>query len=180
MGTNRTVITGRSRALRKWLVLCAAVGALLPVVGDAQAPTAVTLKGGLQHFGGGNFAVLTVSEVGPADAATSVTIEFLDAKGQRRGFKAATTLKPDKPVQLRVQIPRALGFEQLRPSVSLRPGGNFLGSRPIVVLEELEIDTLRVVPKGGSCAVRMHDQDTSTGSSAEPNCPGWDPHETTM
>jgi hypothetical protein len=180
MGTNRTVTTGRSRALRKWLVLCVAIGALLPVVGDAQGPVAVTLKAGLNHFAPGNLAVLTVSEVGAADAATTVMIEFLDAKDQRRGFKATTTLQRGKPVQLRLLIPRTEGFAQLRPIVTLKPGGNFLGSRPIVVFEELEVDTLRVVPKDGPCAVRMHDQDTTPGSGAEPNCPGWDDNQTTM
>lgn len=180
MWTNRTVTTGRSRVLRRRLVLCAAVVALVPLAGDAQAPTLVTLKAGLHYFAPGNVAVLTVSEVGAMDSATAVTIEFLDARDQRRGFKATTVLQRGKPVQLRVLIPKTGGFDQLRPVVTLKPGGNFLGSRPIVVLEELEVDTLRAVTKGDGCAVRMHDQDTTPGSGAEPNCPGWDENQTTM
>jgi hypothetical protein len=165
----------RPRARRQWLAACIAVGALLPVVADAQVPAVVTLKAGLQTVAGGNTLVLTITEVGASDSSSTVTIEFLDARDQRRAFKSAATLQRGRPVHLRLQLPTAVGYDQLRPIVTITPLANPHGSRPIVGLEELEVQAFRVVTKGGSCALFVtDDHDTTKGSGAQPSCPGWE------
>jgi hypothetical protein len=177
MVNNRTLNRrpARPRRVGQWLAMCVAVGALLPVVGDAQAPRSVTLKAGLHHFGGGNIAVLTVVEAGASGstAGTSVTIEFFDAKDQRRGSRSATLLQ-GKPVQLQVQIPATVRYEQLRPVVFLKPGSNFLTTRPTAVFEELEIDTLRAATKGGGCSPGpLAQYDPAVDDNAQGDCTGW-------
>jgi len=152
---------------RRWFAVCVLVGALLPALGTAQTsggPTTV-LKSGLHSIFEGHTLLLTVTEVGSTASTSTVTIEFLDALDQRRGFATGTMKRGRQPVELAVAIPAGAGYQRLRAIVKITPLTNGEGSEPIVGLEDLDADSLRVVPKV-FCSLQPIDPDV------EPNCDG--------
>ena len=134
---------------RRWFAICVLAGALLPALGTAQTsggPTTV-LKSGLHSIFEGHTLLLTVTEVGSTTSTSTVTVEFLDALDQRRGFVSGT-LKRKGLVQLPVAIPAGAGYQRLRAIVKITPLTNGAGSEPIVGLEDLDITSKQVIPKG--------------------------------
>jgi hypothetical protein len=174
MWKNRTLNQGqaRTRACRRWLALCLTVSALLPVVGSAQAPPVVTLKSGLHSVPGGDEFLLTVAEVGSSRAAATVAIEFRDALNKQRAIFSGT-LTLTQPVRLRLRIPPTVRFDQLRAIVTIRALAFWEESAPIATLEDIDVDSFRVVPAGPPCTVTLATEVPSGGGDTEGNCDGW-------
>jgi hypothetical protein len=168
MWKNRTLSQGRSRSFRRWLVLCVCIGALLPVVGDAQGMSTL-LKSRLQTIPGGHRLEFTATETA-ANTSSIVTVEFRDAANKQRAFKSAM-LQIAQPVSLKFTVPKTVESLQLRAVVKYTPMLNALASEPFVALEDVD-PGFAVIP-GDVCAIPVMDNDTSVGGGAEGNCGGW-------
>ncbi len=142
--------------------LACALGAAMVASPGAQNLPGTESRSGLYSVPPGHFLVATVVETGSPTVPTEVRIEFRDALDQRRGF-ASGTLKPGKPVRLRVQVPVGSGVQQLRAILQLTDGA---GSEPIVTLEDLDVNSLVVETKPPHVP-------PSVGGGAEANCGGW-------
>jgi len=156
----------RARSHR-WLMLVL-VGSLIPALGGAQAPSEpriTVLKSGLQTLLARHSFVLTLTDVGPQEAASWVTIEFRDRAGQRRAFTSAR-LSPDRPARLRASIASGAVSDQWRVVVTIEPIDGAASSEPIVGLEDLDADSL-VLNTRPPCAP------PSGGVVAQGNCDGW-------
>ncbi len=164
----------RSGRTRRWFAVSVLIGALLPALGTAQtgSPT-VILKSGLHSVFEGHTLLLTVTETGSTTSTSTVTIEFLDALDQRRGF-ASGTLKRGRQVQLPAAIPAGAGYQQLRAIVKFTPLTNGEASEPIVGLEDLDITSLQVIPK------TLFAFEPIGGSGAEGDCGGWQVNRFTL
>jgi len=165
----------RSGRARRWFAVCALVGALVPALGTAQTsggPTTV-LKSPLHSIFEGHTLLLTVTEVGSTTSTSTVTIEFLDALDQRRGF-ASGTLKRKGHVQLPVAIPAGAGYQRLRAIVKITPLTNGEASQPIVGLEDLDITSKQVIPKGLFSVAPIGPE------GAEGDCGGWQVNRLTL
>ena len=166
----------RSGRARRWLAVSVLAGALLPALGTAQTSSGTTvtvLKSGLHSIFEGHTLLLTVTEVGSTTSTSTVTIEFLDALDQRRGF-ASGTLKRARHVQLPVAIPAGAGYQRLRAIVKITPLTNAAASEPIVGLEDLDITSLQVIPKA------LFSVEPTGGSGAEGDCGGWQVNRLTL
>jgi hypothetical protein len=171
MWNNRTSRQDQTRSSnpRRWLALCVIAGALLPAFGAAQTvdgPIVTILKSGLQTIFGGNYFLALVTEVGPQSAASEVTIEFRDASDRRRAF-TVDTLTRTHPVRLRFAPPAGTGADQFRVVVKHTPLTPGYTSEPIVGLEDVNPNSLQVVPKV-ICAIGP-----SVPPGAEGNCDDW-------
>jgi hypothetical protein len=133
------------------------------VLAQSSEPTVTVLKSGLQSIHERHALLLTVTEAGSTAAASEVTIEFRDPSDQRRAFTSGVLLR-NRPVRLRVTIPAGAGRDQLRAIVKITT--NSEGSEPIVGLEDLDVDSLKVETRP-PCAP------PSVGGGAEGNCDGW-------
>jgi len=142
--------------------LAVALGAAMVASPRAQTVPATEIKSGLYSVPPAHFLVATVVETGSPTVPAEVRIEFRDAVEQRRGF-ASGTLKPGKPVRLRVQMPAGAGVQQLRAILQLTDG---VGSEPIVTLEDLDANSLVVETKPPHVP-------PSVGGDAQGNCGGW-------
>jgi hypothetical protein len=157
----------RSGTRNQWLALCLLAGVMIPVLTAAQQPgelVTTILKSGLHSIFGGHFFLLTVTEVGSVASESEVTIEFRDAADQRRGF-SSSVLARNSPVRARITSPTGSGREQLRVIVKITPLTSGEGSQPIVGLEDIDADSLRIETKP-PCAP------PSVGGGAEGNCDG--------
>ncbi len=161
---------------RRWFAVCVLTGALLPALGTAQTsggPTAV-LKSGLHSIFEGHTLLLMVTEVGSTASTSTVTIEFLDALDQRRGFATGTMKRGRQPVQLAVAIPAGAGYQRLRTIVTITSLTNAEGSEPIVGLEDLDATALTVTPRA------LFSFHPVGGSGAEGDCGGWQVNRLTL
>jgi hypothetical protein len=139
----------RSSNPRRWLALGVLAVALLPALGAAQSPSDLILtilKSGLHTVFGGNYLLLTVTETGSPLAASEVTIEFRDAADRQRAF-TVDTLTRTHPVRLRFAAPAGTGADQFRVVVKHKPLTPGYVSEAIAGLEDVNPNTLTVVPK---------------------------------
>jgi hypothetical protein len=170
MLNNRTSMqpTSIPNAVKRWRVACVFVFALLPALGSAQITDTLTVavfKTGFHSVYEGDVLHATVSEVGALDATSKVTIEFRDALDRRRAFTSATLRRATGPVRLRLAVPVGAGRAEFRVIVGITPIGG--ESQPIVGLEDIDVNSLRVVPKV-FCA-----PEPSRGGGPEGHCDGW-------
>jgi hypothetical protein len=175
MWTNRTLNQGQARPItgRRWLALCVAVIAVLPIAGSAQAPPVVVLKSGLHSVPGGDELLFTIAEVGSSRAKTAVTIEFRDASNRQRAFFSGT-LQLLKPAQLRLRVPPTVRFEAFRVIAKLNGLEFREESTSIVTLEDIDVDSFRVVTKGGGCSVApWASYDPMETGDPQGDCDGW-------
>ena len=159
-----------SKARRRALAMCVLGMALLAAPGAAQVsiePTVIVLKSGLHTVFEGHDFVATLVEVGSRTSFSRVTIEFRDASDQRRAFTAATVDRAH-PLRLRFRLPVGAGRDQLRAIVTITSLTNAGQSEPVAGLEDVDADSLTVVPK-----VVCGGVNPSVGSGAEGNCDGW-------
>lgn len=170
MWNNRTSKQPQTRSghAGRWLALCVLAGSLMPAFGAAQPSglIATILKSGLQTLFGGNYLLLTVTEVGSPSAASEVTIEFRDASDRRRAF-TVDTLTRTHPVRSKFAAPAGAGADQFRVVVKHTPLTTGYTSEPIVGLEDINPNSLQVVPKV-VCAIGP-----SVPPGAEGNCDDW-------
>ena len=139
----------RFSSRRRWFALCIAAAALIPAVTSAQSqivPLVVLMKSALHSIPAEHWLVVTAAEVGAATAQSEVTIEIRDASDQRRGFTTGVMLR-NRPVRLRVPIPAGGGLQQLRAIVKISPLPNNLGSEPIVSMEDVDGQSLKIETK---------------------------------
>ena len=152
--------------LGRWLVLLGLATAMTPMLLDAQSttvPEILVLKSGFVSAYPITVLQLTLNESGADDSSSEVTIEFRDASDQRRAFTSGVLLRT-QPIRLKVRAEGRL--EQFRAIVTIRPLTNGERSEPIVGLENLDANSLRIETKP-PCAP------PSVGIGGEGNCDGW-------
>ena len=121
----------------------------VPALTSAQSqirPLVILMKSALHSIPPEHWLVVTAAEVGAATAQSEVTIEARDASDQRRGLTTGVLLA-NRPVRLRVAIPAGAGLQQLRAIVKISPLPNGLGSEPIVSMEDVDGQSLKIETK---------------------------------
>ena len=143
---------------RRWVMLCLAASAVIPLIGHAQitaAPTTTTLmaiESGAHWVELGADTTATVTSDRRATAFASVRIELRDLAGK---LVAGTTapLGPGTPAQLRFQNNVSGGPRQLSLYVKVT-GYADAGNAPIVRWED--ISPAGSITVGGSCGPAGH------------------------
>ena len=108
-----------------------------------SGPTVTVLKSGLHSIFEGHTLLLTVTEVGSTTSTSAVTIEFLDASDQRRGFASGTLKRAAPRATAGRHSCRSRLSTALRAIVKITPLTNGAASEPIVGLEDLDADSFR-------------------------------------
>lgn len=150
----------------RWLALLVLAAATTPILLAAQSPAlpeVLVLKSGFVSLFQDHVLLLTLNDVGVADATSDVTIEFRDASDKRRAFTSGV-LSRSQTLQLRVRAESRR--EQFRAIVTISSITNAEGSERIVGLEDLDANSLRIETKP-PCAP------PSVGIGGEGNCGGW-------
>lgn len=145
---------------RRWLMLCLALGALIPSIGHAQlAITATTstttlmaVESGLHIVGDGAFSQATTTSGSDATAFASVRMEFRDPTGKLVAGITAP-LGPGTPAHLRFQNKAGAGPRQLSLFVHVT-GFADAGNDPITRWED--ISPAGSITVGGSCGPAGH------------------------
>ncbi len=137
----------RSGSRGRWLTLWVFAAAMIPVLTGAQSrtdPMAALVKSVFHSVAENHWLLLTVGEVGSVASASEVTIEFRDSADQRRAFTSGVLLR-NQQVRLRASVPAGGG--QLRAIVMITPLTGSDGSEPVISLEDLDANTIRIETK---------------------------------
>jgi hypothetical protein len=158
----RELSTSTQRARVTRTALAAVVLMTVTAVGNAQVPGGTILRSGLHTFPQRHAARVTVVDLGESPLGARVVIELRNASDQ----VVAQTIgraRAGQPVQLVLPISDVL--TQLRATVTIGP--SFAGSRPSTTFEDVDADSLTVIPKV-VCGP------PSGRDSPQAFCPGWD------
>jgi len=140
-GDVKSILGRRERGL--CVIACLAC-LFAPSLSGAQT-IGTALKTGVLTFGDGSVVRVTVSEIGARTAASSVEIVLHDAADQVVSSTKGV-LRRGAPVRLELPLAKGVGFVQLRASIFIF-GLTDQGSSPVAVLEDLDPNSLTVVPK---------------------------------
>jgi hypothetical protein len=124
-----------------WLLAVSSIGAQTP-----PAQTGIKLETGLQTFftGSGRFIAVTVTEVGPPTAQSTVRIVYRDA-ADRVLMRDEFTLTREHPARLELPLTMPEPLVLVRATVVI--SGSTGGSSPIMVMEEIDRGSFTVVPR---------------------------------